>query len=533
MTASPDYRRFVYHVLILVAFAVACGRIVCCERIYEPSFSKRESDPKDRRSLWPKSRPEPMPSYGSNDRSRWATVRALVDEGTYVIGKRDRAKVAVTAVTPVGTQDPFVAFSLVYAGFQTRTVSDSGIIFEDGWQSVDKVLNPDTLEFFSSKPPLLSTLVAGLYWLLQKLTGWTLAENPFDVIRTLLLLINALPFLVYLCLLSRIVEMYGKTEWGRLYVVAAGCFGTLVHPFLVTFSNHTAGTVSVMVAWYLLIQIWRKQGNGSLGEFFGVGLFSAFAVVNELPALAFAAAAAGLVLLWNPVRAILGFIPAALIVACGFFFTNYQATGSWEVAYDKFGTIWYEYEGSHWRKPPKEFLEERKGREAEFVKTGIDFARFRESRADYATHVLVGHHGVLSLTPIWIFSFLTMLAGAGMAGRWIVRLFRPGDSPDDGVPRFALPLGFLLTVVVIGFYLVKSDNYGGFCIGLRWLMWLTPIWLTALVPAADWLARRPWTRNLALLALAVSVFSNHYSLWNPWRHPWIFDLMLHLGWKGY
>jgi hypothetical protein len=29
--------------------------------------------------------------------------------------------------------------------------------------------------------------------------------------------------------------------------------------------------------------------------------------------------------------------------------------------------------------------------------------------------------------------------------------------------------------------------------------------------------------------LGVSVFSAFYSNWNPWRHPWLFDLM---EWRG-
>ncbi len=56
---------------------------------------------------------------------------------------------------------------------------DSGIIFEDGWQSVDKMLNPDTLEYYSTKPPLLTFLVACEYWLLKKAFGWSLdGETP-------------------------------------------------------------------------------------------------------------------------------------------------------------------------------------------------------------------------------------------------------------------------------------------------------------------------------------------------------------------
>jgi hypothetical protein len=87
--------------------------------------------------------------------------------------------------------------------------------------------------------------------------------------------------------------------------------------------------------------------------------------------------------------------------------------------------------------------------------------------------------------------------------------------------------------VVVGFYLVKSDNYGGWTNGLRWLMWLSPLWLLTMVPVADWLAGRRWGRWLGYALLAVTVFSVSYRLWNPWRHPWLFDLMESEGWVAY
>ncbi len=136
-------------------------------------------------------------------------------------------------------------------------MSDHGIIFEDGWQSLDKVLRPDTLEFYSSKPPLLSTLVAGLYWLLQALFGWTLTAHPSAVVRTILVLINVVPFVIYLQYIGRLAESFGRTEWGRTFVLAAAGFGTLVSPFLVTFNNHTIATYCVLFAMVSVIKIWR------------------------------------------------------------------------------------------------------------------------------------------------------------------------------------------------------------------------------------------------------------------------------------
>jgi hypothetical protein len=60
-----------------------------------------------------------------------------------------------------------------------------------------------------------------------------------------------------------------------------------------------------------------------------------------------------------------------------------------------------------------------------------------------------------------------------------------------------------------------------------------PLWLVGLLPAADRLGQSLAGRWLALVCLGFSVLSAHYSLWNPWRHPWIYDLMLSCGWPGY
>src|SRR5947209_9653558 len=237
--------RSLHTLIIVIAVAIACGHIVSAQRVYEPALARDEKDPTDRRPLWPKTRPSPLPMYGSNDRSRWAAVRALVDDGTFAIGKRDLKTLYASAIAPLGQLDGVAAAALFDAGYQARIGSDSGIIFEDGWQSVDKVLDPDTMEYYSSKPPLLSVLIAGLYWLVKFITGWTLTKNPNEVIRALLLLINGVPFAIYLWQLARLVETWGRTEWGRMYVLAAGAFATLVAPFLITLNNHTIGTFAV------------------------------------------------------------------------------------------------------------------------------------------------------------------------------------------------------------------------------------------------------------------------------------------------
>jgi hypothetical protein len=140
---SLPLRRLVCSLLITVIAAAVAGRILAVVRVYEPQFYREKDDPDETRGPWPEKRPRPMSTIGANDRSRWATVRALVDDGTYAIGHRDPS--AATPDNPYG---------------------DVGIVFEDGWQTIDKVFPPGQPNFYSSKPPLLPTLLAGEYWLL-------------------------------------------------------------------------------------------------------------------------------------------------------------------------------------------------------------------------------------------------------------------------------------------------------------------------------------------------------------------------------
>src|SRR5262245_18156024 len=116
--SSVSTRGLVYTLLIVIAASQVAGRILSVSRLVDPDTS------------WPDRRPTGTPTHGDNDRARWDTIRPLVDNGTYVIGERDPSR--ATANNKYG---------------------DQGIITEDGWKTIDKVLNPADHKFYSSKPP--------------------------------------------------------------------------------------------------------------------------------------------------------------------------------------------------------------------------------------------------------------------------------------------------------------------------------------------------------------------------------------------
>ncbi len=175
MTAASRWS--VYAILIVIALGLVTARIV------------RNRSP-DRLSR--------TPFQSANDKSRWCTIRALGDHGVYSI---------------------------------------EHIIFYDngepvrGWHTIDLVRHrgPDGREhYYSSKPTLLSTLLAGQYWLIKRTTGMSLAvpSQVWFVSRLMLFLTNVLPLAVALVLLAQLVERLGTTDWGRLFAMAAAACAT-------------------------------------------------------------------------------------------------------------------------------------------------------------------------------------------------------------------------------------------------------------------------------------------------------------------
>jgi hypothetical protein len=532
--SSKPLRHRIYVLLIVVAAAAALGRILSAELVYEPSLSQSwPDDPGHYRRTWPATPPRAMPTFSSNDRSRWAAVRALVDEGTWVIGRRDKQVVIASVPAALAASDPLQLAVLLEAGLDRRIKSDRGIVFEDGWQSVDKMLNPATLEYYSTKPPLLTFLVATEYWWLKETFGWSLQDERdqrFTVVRVCLVTFNLVPFLIYLGLLARLVDYFGTTDWGRLFVVTAACFGTLVTPFLISINNHTLAACSVIVTVYAMVRI---LSGGERGWFVLAGFFAGFTAVNELPAAAFAAGLGLLLLVRFFRRTMFAFVPAALVPVAALLALNYAELGEFKPGYSKFGTEWYDYEGSHWRNLPDK------------SKRGIDWAKNKEDKATYAFHLVLGHHGWFSLTPV----YLLALGGMGLGVRYLFGSRHKPGAPATGIfdPSLALRAcpcpsrqwaelavsTALLSLVVIGWYIYKTDNYSGWSNGPRWLLWLTPLWLLTLLPIADRFGQTRGGRILCLILLALSVLSAHYWDWNPWRHPWIYNWMDSRGWISY
>jgi hypothetical protein len=331
------------------------------------------------------------PLQSANDRSRWATVWSLVERGTYRIDE---------------------------------------IRQRPGWDTIDRVLHEEPADaggapekhFYSSKPPVLSTLVAGLYWIVRHTLGWTLDEDLLATTRLLLVFVNLLPMTLALAVLALLIDAYAVSDFTRYFLVIAAATATLLQPFLVVLNNHTPAAVCCVFTLAAVLPILEQRlARGWL--YAAAGFWAACTCCLELPAALFGVGIFLLLANRDYRRTLVWFVPAALVPLAVFFVTNYAATGGWKPFYLYYGTEKYVYvhDGipSYWMFP-----------------RGID--RAKDNALTYLLHCLVGHHGIFSLTPLYV---LTLVG-------WVSR-----RTWEKSPLRAIHALGLFLTVVVLVFFL--------------------------------------------------------------------------------
>lgn len=443
--------------------------------------------------------------FGVNDISRWCTVWSLLERGTYAIDDCPwHAK----------TQDKV----LRAAPFQ---------VVEGGKEPVER--------FYSSKPPLLPTMIAGVLYPFRAASKVPLdhvvkqpreprfvdkpvggepgktervletPKEPFEwpayvfYFKPVVVLLNVLPLWIMLVLYARFLDRVAENDWAWFLSLFSAAMGTLLFAFDSTLNNHTIAAMSAFFALYPFLRVW-DDGERSGWYFAAAGLFGAFCACNELPAAVFGILLFLVLVARFPRQTLLFFVPAALIPCVAFLATQYLAFGQLTPVYEEFGTRSYEYYGSYWTTPL----------EMDY------FNKAPEPYGLYLFHMTLGHHGVFSLTPIFLFS----VYGA-------IRLV----FGHEGRMRTLSWMTIALTVAMLAFYTwnPKARNYGGSTQGLRWLFWMIPFWLIMLPRGVEAGGERRWVRWLSLAALAFSIMSVGYALRSPWSHPWILDAMEHLN----
>lgn len=377
----------------------------------------------------------------ANTASRYATIESLVDYGTYFI-------------------------------------DDSQYV-----HTIDKKKVGD--HYISSKPPLLPTYGAGVYWVYQKLTGQTIAENEGNVVRLVTFFTSFLSHAVFLIYLYRFCLTFFRRRLTVLVTTAAGCFSFLGVAYATAINNHSIGATLALVG---LFHAYRA-GKGSPGykDWILAGFWLGVNGAVDLTCLAFVPTVGLYLLLKDWRKALVAFGFAALPGLLSLSLLNYHITGSIKPFYSNselqnFSDNYFKYHRS-----------------------GID--ALREPKHIYAWNVLLGHHGVFSMTPLLGFGLYELIRH--IKNRTYLR-------------ESLVVLSVLL--MVFYFYIFRTRNYGGWCVGMRWLVPFMPL---LLLYFGAWFDRVKLTRlTLTSVACAFAIGCFHvqdgltspfqFSVWHNW-----------------
>jgi hypothetical protein len=545
-----------------------------------------------------------VPFLSANDRSRWAAIAALTQEGRWEIDS------VVEILDSKGKSKL--------------------------WNTIDMVRHQgaDGQEHsYSSKPPLLTLMLAAVTKPVMMAThawrGKTLTEDPFLVCRIVLILVNLIPLALWWCWLHRWLESHVPRPWTRHVVLSLAIWGTFLTTFVVTLNNHLHGaiffSISLALAWQIL-RAAQTQMSAPWNTWLSLGIAAALCVACELPAMAWAAAIGAIVFLADPKRMLIGFGIGSASIATAFLLTNLWAHSDWRPPYshrglgEKIGQVeldlsslqaaidrkdelkaikelpeqnqWIELIGKQLgdsklsitsgakviparldgvfqvfdettsqrvalatQKPPAanpkadgswniyawdDWYDYPKSYWLPGNKKGVDLGE--PDRWAYLLHFTIGHHGLLSLTPIWLWSIL-----GGFI--WLAKGKKALDnSPDyrcesmetnqlQGLKRWVLSehgiaaAMMLVTLACAIFYTtrdIEDRNYGGVSSGFRWLFWMIPGWIWLAIPAIDRSASKPFWRGLVYLAIALGIIAAVIPWANPWSHPWPYRILIWL-----
>ncbi len=426
-------------------------------------------------------------NFGVNDGSRWNTVFYLVEHGTYeYLPDHDASEMIMRYRARVGPHPdrpwhipPFYTIDMV------------GQQAEDG-----------TWHYYSSKPPFLPTVLAGVVLLIQKLSFGTLEfnTNPFFFIRTTLILTQVIPLLIGLWLIRSHLPRLPNTPFVTHFSIATVMIGTYLTGWSVTLNNHIPAAWAVMFALHAAIRI-VYDGRREWYWFTIAGFFAAFAACCDLPAGLLAVSLFVILLYKDRLLTLAAGLPAALVPTFVALLVNYLAIGSLLPAYadiHREGGL-YDYPGSYWTEP-----------------RGID--ALQEPKSVYLFNMMLGFRGFFSLNPV------LLLCGVGIVSQLVRR---------EALRRELALFTLVLTAAVVAVYVVTTNNYGGGSKGIRWLFWLIPFWLLFISDGVTLLARYKCARAVCYVLLAVSLVSIGDALRSPWGHPWIEQFYRAVGWITY
>ena len=302
--------------------------------------------------------------------------------------------------------------------------------------------------FYSDKPPILA-LYASIFYCLMRLIGINFHNHYHLTYYLLTLLVVGVPTCIGLVYFYKILKIFKVDDLGANIILLVTSTGSLILPYSTVINNHTVAGVLLLIGFYYLI---KMQESISIKVAFLVGFLVTLAGSIDISAFLFIPFFA-IAFINKPLKLKVAFIFACTLLLFVYFYINIYTSGSLTPpAMNK--PLW-DYPGSAF---------------SESTLSGLSHYSSIFSQGKYAFHMLLGNRGLLSYTPILLFSIF------GFAKVILNREFQY---------RKEYILIILASFTYILMYIFRSNNYSGSCYGVRWyadLMFLLFLPLAHIIP---------------------------------------------------
>jgi hypothetical protein len=366
-----------------------------------------------------------------NDASRMATIESLVERGTFAI--------------------------------DNSTYNWTG----------DKVYIKE--HFYSDKPPVLSFLAAGPYFLMKNL-GLSFQNNERFVYYMLTFLLVGIPASITVYIFNKSLKLIRLPKNTRSKLVIGLGAGTLLLPFSTVFNSHIPAMALCFVGFYLLL---KNKFHTDKKNIFLAGFFVSLAATIDIIAGSIFFIFFLAYILWSRLgrSCVIVYLTAALVPFLLHSILNIQITGS--ILPVQFMPEYFEYPESKWS---KEYL------------SGFATHPNLTSLLTYAFHSLFGFHGLFSYTPVLLIFFF---------GLPKAKLY---NLQKEAVMIFLAIISLLL------FYIFRTNNYGGFSYGIRWFIPLIPFFMFF----GSLFLKKKRNFQIFYVLFAISFIISLIGIINPW-----------------
>ncbi len=336
----------------------------------------------------------------TNPGSRYATVEAIVD------------------------QDVFYIDNTIYA---TNNQGEMG---------TDSVKIGD--HYYSSKPPLLSVLTAGVYWYYKTITKKTIRSYTKDVVRFCNRFVIGIPHILLLIYFFRLIRMVAQNDEAVIISMAAMCLTFLGLSYATDMNNHSPSAALLIIGFYYAVRI-KKDIQPETKHWYISGICFGLLPAFDIPSLIFTLAISIYLSMHDWKKFLSCFLPSVLLIISVHLILTLVITGSILPIYAR--SDLFLFEGSYW---------------SEY---NVVLSLLKEPKHVYAFHVLVGHHGILTMYPVFILA--------------IIALFKSIKRRSPLYIEAIFTTTTVITLIIL--YIFKTKDYGGTCVGFRWLIVIMPL----------------------------------------------------------